>query len=253
MSEPFVVSGDYNGTSITIYGEIHNTINQSFYESLDLSDKTIWVEHSTLLCDLLPEQEVLFENAKGLEWIWFTRTKTKQPVECIDVRIEIGLLSRMEELALLRELTSVETHEMMNDAIIYLITSFQRMITIFRDEDPTWELITVLEPIASRMNALAKSILIRFSEPHDPEKLMDDCMSLYKDMMFFSSMLLDSIIISMLKSYTDSTPIHLFVGLNHAIRLQHFLDLRVQVDTDAAHKRSVLSKLTGGRKTRRLR
>jgi hypothetical protein len=140
---------------------------------------------------------------------------------------------------------------MMNYAIISLITSFQRMITIFRDEDPTWELITVLEPIAYRMNALAKSILIRFSEPHDSEKLMDDCMSLYNDMMFFSSMLLDSIIISMLKSYTETTPIHLFVGLNHAIRLQHFLDLRVQADTDAAHKRRVLSRLTGGRKTRR--
>jgi len=250
MSEPFVVSGKYNETSITIYGETHNNINQSFYESLNLSDKTIWVEHSTLLCDLLPEQEVLFENAKGLEWIWFTRTKTKQPVECIDVRIEIGLLSRIEEIALLRELRSVETHEMMNNAIIFLITSFQRIMTIFRDENPTWELITVLEPIASRMTELNKSILVQFSEPHNPENLMDDCMLLYDDMMLFSSMLLDSIIISMLKLYTDSTPIHLFVGLNHAIRLQHFLDLRVQADIDSTQCR-VLSKLTGGRKTRR--
>jgi hypothetical protein len=251
MSDPLVVSGDYNGTSITIYGEIHDNINQSFYESLNLSGKNIWVEHSTVLCDLLPEQEFLFENAKGLEWIWFTQTKTEQPVECIDVRIEIGLLSRIEELTLLRELGSVETHEMMSNAIISLITSFQRMMTIFRDEDPTWELIDVLEPFASRMNALAKSILVRFSEPHDPEKLMDDCMLLYNDMVFFSSTLLDSIIISMLKSYTDSTPIHLFVGLNHAIRLQHFLDLRVQgADIDTDHKRRVLSKLTGG-KTRR--
>ena len=100
MSSPphVIIEGVYKNIPITILGEEHNNIDNSIYERMDLTDKIIMVEHSTILSELKKGEEKLFTCAKGLDWVWFTRTKNEQPVICIDNRLENGFYNSQEEI-----------------------------------------------------------------------------------------------------------------------------------------------------------
>ena len=54
MSSPphVIIEGVYKNIPITIFGEEHNNIDNSIYERMDLTDKIIMVEHSTILSEL---------------------------------------------------------------------------------------------------------------------------------------------------------------------------------------------------------
>lgn len=241
MTAPLVVSGTYKDISITIYGEIHNRIDQTFYEQLDLTGKSIWVEHSTVLCELAPHQEPLFADAKGSEWIWFTRTKNKQPVECIDARIEMGLMSRIAEIGIKTQFDKVTSIKMMKDTIRTLLSYFQSTLSITNQLKPMWneteEIKSDVEPLIERMKASAVEIVTDVTGKHDPDLLYDKCIQFCDDLVTANSMLLDLAIIANLDMYEEKLPIYLFVGRNHAIRLQKWLRLETRAMTSGSKKR----------------
>ena len=65
-----VAKGKVGRSKVNVYGEIHNDIDNSFYESLNLEDHLLLVEHASVFCEIKPGEEHLFENAKGSEWIF---------------------------------------------------------------------------------------------------------------------------------------------------------------------------------------
>jgi len=232
MAKPYVVSGRYNGIPITIYGEIHNRIDQTFYKQLNLGFDNVWVEHNTRLCELLPGEEKLFKESKGLEWVWFTRTIQGKPVRCIDYRIEMGLMSRVEEIQLEYQLEHIGNDDMMIDVVKALLDQIKNILPILKETKPIWkEQRTDVNPIKNRMVDRCEDMLahlpkvLKHSIPF--EEMYDKCRNVYEDLCLMGSMLLDIVLIQQLKEYTSKTPIHLFVGLNHAIRLQHWLQLNV--------------------------
>ena len=98
VSPPMIITGSYNGSPITVYGEIHNKIDNRFYETLDLTNKIVMVEHSTKLCKISDEHKILLLNKlKGSEWVWYKYAAQNRPMICIDNRMEIGLLTAIEE------------------------------------------------------------------------------------------------------------------------------------------------------------
>ena len=236
MATPLIVSGDYKNKHITIYGEIHNHINQTFYDTLDLNGKSIWVEHSNQLDDLLPEHDHFFINAKGLEWIWFTRKKQHLPVKCIDTRIQMGLLSRIEELGIQTLLDKVDSLESMIDAIIQFIPKveqvqqqFAKLIELSFIEPYDYIFEKLLNNILNQKSEIEKTLLKSMTSEL-LEELHTTCMNLYTNLVDISSILVDIVIISFIEKYKGTDPIHLFVGFNHAIRLQQLLGLQVTHD-----------------------
>ena len=259
MTKPFVVSGRYNGIPITIYGEIHNRIDQSFYEGLNLDNATVWVEHSTRLCELLHGEEKLFNGVKGLEWVWFTRTIQKKPIRCIDYRIEMGLMSRVEELQLEDQLEHIGNDDMMIDAVEALVGQFKNMLTVLKETKHIWkERSTDVNPIKSRMLDRCEDMLAHLpkvlNKSNPFEEMYEKCRNVYEDLCLMGSMLLDTVLIQEVKEYTGNQPIHLFVGLNHAIRLQHWLQLNVHSFTYDKYANNVLTNLASyTRKLKRTR
>ena len=233
MATPLIVSGEYHGKHITIFGEIHNHIDQTFYDQLDLNGKSIWVEHSTALCDLLPEYVQFFANAKGSEWIWFTRKQKELPVVCIDTRIKMGLLSRIEEVGIQTLLDNVVSLPSMIDAIIQFIPKveqvqeqFEKLIELSFIQPYDYifkELLTTINKQKLSIEATDFESLTSESL----EELHTTCKNLYTNLVDISSILVDIVIISFIERYKGTQPIHLFVGFNHAVRLQHLLSLEL--------------------------
>ena len=258
MAKPLVLHGEYNGIPITIYGEIHNQIDQSFFEELNVGEDTVWVEHSTQLCELMPGQEILFQEAKGLEWIWFTRTLEGKQVRCIDDRIKMGLMSRVEELRLKDQIDHIENDDMMMVAVEALVAQFQNVLNVIKETKNWKEHRTDVNPIKTRMFDRYEDMINHLPKVMDQsipfEEMYEKCMNIYHDLCVMSSMLLDIVLIQQLKETTDKTPIHLFVGLAHAVRLQHWLQLDVVEPVDPQLVENIAkieSSLSGGRKRRK--
>jgi len=88
---------------VTIYGEEHVLTSNTFYRSNHFTkrtDYTVWVEHDALQCSVTEQDKHMFYKSKGLEWVWYRRVTLGLPVECIDIRIKIGLPQPWKEDAL---------------------------------------------------------------------------------------------------------------------------------------------------------
>ena len=121
---PIVLTGSYNGSPITVYGEIHNKIDNRFYETIDLTHKIVMVEHSTKLCKISNQHKILLLNKlKGSEWIWYKYAAQNRPMICIDNRMEIGLLTAIEE----NYLINIEKDENIEDVIIASVKVMQTL------------------------------------------------------------------------------------------------------------------------------
>tara|TARA_B100000674_G_scaffold476593_1_gene470927 strand:- start:2516 stop:3550 length:1035 start_codon:yes stop_codon:yes gene_type:complete len=103
----FVFTTKVDKKYIEGYGENHskklqqNNIYRDIIENIDIKDYLILVEHSTIFCDITPEQDKLFKEQiqySGSEYIFYHMIKKKlKNIKCIDNRLEFGYFSKISE------------------------------------------------------------------------------------------------------------------------------------------------------------
>ena len=229
MNKTVIAQGKVNKSKINIYGEIHTNIpDNSFYESLKLDDHLLLVEHTSLRCDIRPDESSLFENAKGSEWI-FKNYHTKGNVVCVDTRVETGFLNAYEEKELnslpikefLQKVTKVikvaivnkEMYSMIDDLFSEFIETIQKQILIFT------YLSNTTKEIIIHSQVIEKDILL----PNIKDLLI-------KNVVKLAGIYMDLYITNIVYSNESSNPISIFVGMNHAVRLARILKLKIKND-----------------------
>ena len=251
MSSPphVIIEGLYKDIPITIFGEEHNNIDNSIYERMDLNDKIIMVEHSTILSELKKGEEKLFTCAKGLDWVWFTRTKNKEPVICIDNRLENGFYNSQEEIDIRSFIGNPNIHP-----LLFLEVTDRIMQSIRKIKEKFKPIEDVFKKLVKTTSTQIKRIidLNKNEERRDyknEENLVDNLLKL-------SSLSVDMNIIIEIEKYVDASKLHLeikpvfiFVGIAHAIRLKEILNLNfnpASSDIEPYFKSSLDYIYTGG-------
>lgn len=235
-----VVHGEYNGVPITVFGEIHNIIDNKFYENIarNKSKNTIFVEHPSGFCDVTKnDAKLLIKNMNfvGSEWIWFNYTIRNKPVVCIDNRFELGLPTANEtKLAY-----STPYYNNIDNIIDTMIRSFY----VFKKDDviKRFKMTNELETYYNNMITIMKKQFTEFLQENVkyknssqfkkikpmaeiPEHISSIRDYLILNIMKLSAVLVDLNIVDKVKEYTTSNrePIMIFVGAAHAYRLNKF-------------------------------
>jgi len=227
--QPLIVNGAINGVPVTIFGEIHNMIDQSFYDSLSLSKKALWVEHSSVFCELKEDEEPMFLNAKGSEWVWFTSKKNNKKIECIDIRVEYGFMSRIEEMMLKELLDNMTTSDRVFcigiEKIVYVCRRTLKALLELAEN----KIITPIPPyIVRHIQELKATMKTMLTVENSVETVYGAAEKSYKNLLKISSLVIDAYIIKKLEEYKNKSPIYIFVGLNHALRLAHLLSFNIE-------------------------
>lgn len=255
---PIVTHGEYNGIPITVFGEIHNIIDNKFYENIAMSKSksknTIFVEHPSGFCDISKnDAKLLIKNMNfvGSEWIWFNYTIRNKPVVCIDNRFELGLPTANEiKLAystpyynnidniidtMMRSFLVFKKNDVLNRFKITneLETYYNNMMTIMKKQFT--ELLQ--ENVKYKNSSQFKKIKPMSEIPENISSIRD---YLILNIMKLSAVLVDLNIVEKVKEYATSSnknPILIFVGAGHAYRLNKFFpQIFDQLDTTIPEK-----------------
>lgn len=232
QSKTVIVTGIVNKSVVTIYGEIHSDIDNRFYEKLKLKGHTVFVEHSTNHRELKPIEHALFADAKGSEWVWFTRTRNKHEVICVDTRLENGFLSGYEE----QNLHTMPLKDLLDSATRVMRTAnalkekYSQIQPVFANIMAT---IKRQYLMLMKLNGSAASH-IRVNDESVPKNLIFDASRrfLISNMIKVASLSVDMHIIDLLSQHKGGAPISIFVGINHALRLASFLKLYIVTDDE---------------------
>lgn len=217
---PVVTYGSYNGSPVIVFGEIHNMIDNKFYENLDTKGYTIMVEHASTLCKIAKEDKYrLFNILRGSDWIWYKYASRNKPIVCLDNRIEIGLPTAIEEKYILNTVNSDELHIVMECVM--------RSLKIFTK--PEIKLLFVKAKLTPNytnlMNAVKQQIQILLKAgSFDTAELLDTKNKLVQNIMKLAGILVDINVMDILKEHTskEEKPIMIFMGAAHAYRLKMF-------------------------------
>jgi len=255
MSSPLhvIVEGVYKNIPITIFGEEHNNIDNSIYERMDLTDKIVMVEHSTILSELKKGEEKLFTCAKGLDWVWFTRTKNEQPVICIDNRLENGFYNSQEEIDIRSFIGNPNIHP-----LLFLEVTDRIMKSIIKIKEKFKPIEDVFKKLVRTTSTQIKRIIdLNKNEERKDYKNEEN---LIENLLKLSSLSVDMNIINEIEKYVDSIkehqvkPVFIFVGIAHAIRLKEILNLNLNPessDIEPYFKSSLDYIYTGGKTFRK--
>lgn len=236
---PVLVNGSYNGNHITVYGEVHNYIENSFYESLkiDKDNLIVLVEHASVLCEMSYKELVMILNrVKGSEWIWYKLKSRKKPVICIDNRIELGLLSSIEE----RYLLSSEDPNDISTLIMYAMKTLQKLESdsiknIFESNTSR----QVKGVYVTSIKTIRKQIKMMYDLLQDPEGVdLDEWLTvknkIFNNIVKIASFMVDIHIVKTIKSTREKKEIAIFVGAAHAYRLhKYFPDIFDKISYNA--------------------
>jgi 3-polyprenyl-4-hydroxybenzoate decarboxylase len=224
---PVVVNGSYNRNSITVYGEVHSYIDNAFYESLKLENKLVLVEHATVLCEIeLRHLISMLNNVKGSEWIWYKLKSRKKPVICIDNRIEVGLLSSIEE----RFLLSSQDPNDISTIMMYALKVLKKLEsdTIKNMFNISRQVQTVYKESMQTIRKQIKTLYALLNDPDgtDFDEWLDVKNMLFNNIMKIASFMVDIHIINTIKANRENKEILIFVGAAHAYRLnKYFSDI----------------------------
>ena len=220
---PVVVNGSYKGNSITVYGEIHNLIYNAFYESLKIENKVVLVEHATVLCEIeLRHLISMLNNVKGSEWIWYKLKSRKKPVICIDNRIEVGLLSSIEE----RFLLSTEDPNDISTVMSYALKTLKKL-----ESDSIKNVFNISRQVqgiyGESMKIIRKQLKSLYELLKHPDGVDFEAWLIIKNMLFnnimkIASFMVDINIVNTIKANRERKEILLFVGAAHAYRLHKY-------------------------------
>lgn len=214
---PAVATGEYNGCPVVVYGEIHNMIDNTFYENLDLKNKTIFVEHATVLCKITKEEKLrLFNVLRGSDWVWYKYVSRNRPVVCIDNRIELGLPTSIEERYVMNTRDDMP-------AVADCVMRFLRVLAT-----PATKEVFVraqLTPIYTRSMLVVKEQFGKLLKAGvlNTDELLDTKWKLIQNLVKLAGMLVDINIVKQVKEHADKKkPIVIFAGAAHAYRLHTF-------------------------------
>lgn len=230
QSKTVIVTGIVKRSVVTIYGETHNDIDNEFYKKIKLADHTVFVEHSTLFCELKPHEHPMFTNAKGSEWVWFTRTRKNQPVTCVDTRLECGFPTRYEEIAM---------YTMPLKDLLTCVSRVMRAATAI--EDTYRQIKQMFDGIMSAMKR--QFLMVAMLDTSNESHITVDDQLIDKDIIFdatrrylisnsitIASLSVDMHIVDMISQHKGDSPISIFVGITHAVRLAEFMKLYIVTD-----------------------
>ena len=220
---PIIVNGSYNGNSITVYGEIHSLIYNGFYESLKIENKVVLVEHASVLCEIEYRHLVsMLNSVKGSEWIWYKLKSRKKPVICIDNRIEVGLLSSIEE----RFLLSTEDPNDISTVMSYALKTLKKL-----ESDSIKNVFNISRQVqgiyGESMKIIRKQLkslyeLLKHPDGVDFEEWLIIKNMLFNNIMKIASFMVDINIVNTIKANRERKEILLFVGAAHAYRLHKY-------------------------------
>ena len=238
---PIIAKGEIGKKNIFIYGEIHSSIDNEFYEKefskfIDKKDTPYFlVEHSTLMPDIehidprLRNQFMKDDGsviAKGSEWIWYVFNKNKNLL-CIDNRLENGFMSSHLE----RQLDQLDVP------------------TFFFALELTLKACLVVKEKVEKVGGMLKELFINLLETikqqsmlilqiiktgKDSEKLHELKDSLIRNMIRISSVSMDvHIVYTLTHDFSRKRKdVHIFVGMCHAIRLAKYFNFDARIDTE---------------------
>ena len=220
---PIIVNGSYNGNSITVYGEIHSLIYNGFYESLKIENKIVLVEHASVLCEIEKRHLIsMLNSVKGSEWIWYKLKSRKKPVTCIDNRIEVGLLSSIEE----RYLLSTEDPNDISTVMSYALKTLKKL-----ESDSIKNVFNISRQVqgvyGESMKTIRKQLKSLFELLKHPDGVDFDEWLIIKNLVFnnimkIASFMVDINIVNTIKANRERKDILLFVGAAHAYRLHKY-------------------------------
>ena len=220
---PIIVNGSYNGNSITVYGEIHSLIYNGFYESLKIENKIVLVEHASVLCEIEKRHLIsMLNSVKGSEWIWYKLKSRKKPVTCIDNRIEVGLLSSIEE----RYLLSTEDPNDISTVMSYALKTLKKL-----ESDSIKNVFNISRQVqgvyGESMKTIRKQLkslfeLLKHPDGVDFEEWLIIKNMLFNNIMKIASFMVDINIVNTIKANRERKEILLFVGAAHAYRLHKY-------------------------------
>lgn len=198
-------------------------IDNRFYESLKLDNKIIMVEHATVLCEISDvHKRTLLNVAKGSDWIWYKYKSRKRPIICIDNRIELGLLSSIEE----RYLLNTEDNEDLATILSYVL----KAVAVFAKKEIKALFLTpeLKEIYKHAMEVIQRQSSILYHVGDLEERYMLEI----KDMLIQNITKLSSLIVdiniynTIIGLGAAAQDIVLFVGAAHAHRLhKYFRDI----------------------------
>lgn len=225
---PIIVRGE----SFTIYGEIHNDINNEFYESLSESfnDSTdrILVEHSShkpflesdkVSLSIVSDKTAFLTNFKGSEWIYISRLIRDKPVEPIDIRVENGFPTAYQEIGLI---------EFAKEEPLVFLEIIIDQLKVISSHEESYKKPGIEDMFHSIYDALKKHIetFVAYLDKKeiDEESIHKICTNLkYLSVLFFDSNLLE-IILENNRKRKHKKNLVIFVGARHAINLYLFLE-----------------------------
>lgn len=253
---------ELNGKKIEIFGEEHNTELEepNFYQELlkheDYSKALVLVEHATVLCELKPGDDEKFEEVikfSGSELVFYQSIKNNlNPVICVDNRIELGLMSNIEE-RLLRDILEVLKNNQASkktrnnikvilDRLKIVIQQFKLIQEsgdnqdYYKDYQNLYELyqeifgrqILILERLSTMLiSDLKKKNILNELDITNYQYAVLLLQHFYQNILQLSSLTVDINILNILKTEShkkETENILIFTGLNHAIRLFTFIN-----------------------------
>lgn len=218
---PVITYGEYNGTPIIVFGEIHTMIDNKFYENLDMRGNTIFVEHASALCKISKDDKYrLFNILRGSDWVWYKYAARNKPVVCVDNRIELGLPTAIEEKYIL---TTEKTEDLPR-----IMECVMRSLRVFTTPEIKQSFIKAkLTPVyTSFMNVIKEQVPILLKGGSlNTEELLDTKYKLVQNIIKMAGILVDINVIQKIKDHTatsskEKKPIMIFMGAAHAYRLK---------------------------------
>ncbi len=215
--EPLVITkGKYKKIEIEVYGENHSDIDNRFYESIDLKNKAVMVEHATVLCEISEKDKIMMLNhVKGSDWIWYKYKVKKNPIICIDNRIELGLLSAIEEKYLMQTTDDFES----------VFSATMRVLKVLK-ETHIKKLFTD-NNFQNIYNDYARVMKRQFAILLKAGSIDDDVLLIIKNMLIkniqkVASFIVDLNIVNLIHEEKSKKSIAIFVGAGHAYRLHKY-------------------------------
>lgn len=215
----------------SIYGEIHNQIDNDAYKTISSSfqeDEIVLCEHTTHIPFLDLEDhafkhcgfDTFLEKFKGSEWIYVKRKSEEKPVVCVDVRAENGFPLSVEEIQF--EKTGLSNPISCLTFVRDVLSTAIKNKEIYKKYKKTAEMYEHLT------SGIMKSytIIMNFFRGKDEES---DVFGEFDKLSVFlrrlSGLFIDIHIIDLLVKHCSENGSHIsvFVGARHALTIFHIL------------------------------